>query len=169
MAIFSEFLEAGPLPLMVEDACLGTREPFYLLRRSVEQLTPRWKFISTVEKGHDILLEVETKPQKPYVGATTSVFLNLPDGTQIDPNHSEMKLGKLEGVPDDETCYRVCVSLGDLRNKLGPGFQITTIKHYLNRGPKFTVVTGIQKKQANGLQVVGYYKEKYYRKWYQVH
>ncbi|EXL45087.1 hypothetical protein FOCG_13850 [Fusarium oxysporum f. sp. radicis-lycopersici 26381] len=80
-----------------------------------------------------------------------------------------MKLGKLEGVPDNETCYRLCESLGDLQDKLGPGFQITTSKCYLYRGPKFTVVTGIQEKQAGGLQVVGYYKKTYHQNWYQVH
>ncbi|KAH7478380.1 hypothetical protein FOMA001_g9766 [Fusarium oxysporum f. sp. matthiolae] len=162
------FLEAGPPPsLMVEDACLGTCEPFYLLHRSVEQLTPRWTFISKVEKSHDFLLEVKTRPQEPYVGATTSVFLNLPEQVQIDPNHSEMKLGKLKWAPDDEACYRLCESLGDLQTELGPGFQITTSSYYHCR-VKFTVVLGIQEKQSNGLRVVGYYENKYYKDWYLV-
>ncbi|EXA53668.1 hypothetical protein FOVG_01402 [Fusarium oxysporum f. sp. pisi HDV247] len=79
-----------------------------------------------------------------------------------------MKLGKLEGVPDRETCYRLCESLDGLRDKLGPGFKIKS-KCYLYRGLEFTVVTGIQEKQAGGLRVVGYYKKEYYRDWYLVH
>ncbi|RKK18891.1 hypothetical protein BFJ66_g1006 [Fusarium oxysporum f. sp. cepae] len=80
-----------------------------------------------------------------------------------------MKLGKLKGVPDHETCYRFCESLDDLRDKLGPDFEIKTTKCYRYRGLEFTVVIGIQEKQAGGLRVVGYYKEEYYRNWYLVH
>ncbi|KAG5753292.1 hypothetical protein H9Q70_004085 [Fusarium xylarioides] len=171
-----DFLEAGryvrgkqgPFILKVEDAWLGKGKPFYLLRRSLDQLTPRWGFKKKVQEGHDILLQVERMPRMPYISVTASVFLNRPESVPVDPDHPEMKLGKLKGVPDHEACYRFCESLDDLRDKLGPAFKIVTTKYAPPGGLEFTVVIGIQEEQAGGVRVVGYYGGEYYRDWYLV-
>ncbi|KAF9765772.1 hypothetical protein IL306_001877 [Fusarium sp. DS 682] len=166
------FLEAGTVPTPVWDVDLGRGETFYVLDRTKKQLNKSgWRFSSKVHNGHDVLLEVLERPFGPHVSVTSTVYLQLPGKLNQDPMQriliqvleaiqgapdepSTMRVGRLQGIPESETCHRILSSVEELQDTLGTNYK-AIIQSINRKGVTFIVVTGIREERSRGLCVLG--------------